>query len=169
MQWSEVIHDPSLRNLPYKIELNEFGKIVMSPSSNHQAIQQARLVRLLANNFLDGEIALKCSVATRLGVKVADVVWMSTDFLQEHGEQTPYSQAPELCIEIIPPSFLGIEMQEKIALFLEQGAQEVWMVAEDNSISMYGGEGRRTASSFANVEGTPAISTPQKAKASGTW
>ena len=28
MQWSEVMADKSLQNLPYKIELNEYGKIV---------------------------------------------------------------------------------------------------------------------------------------------
>jgi Uma2 family endonuclease len=162
MQWSEVIQDPTLRNLPYKIELNEFGKIEMSPASNHHAIQQARLVRLLASLFVDGEIASECSVATRLGVKVADVVWMSSDFLQEHEEQTPYQRAPELCIEILSPSNSDVEMQEKIALYLEHGAQEVWIVAEDNSIAMYGEKGHRSTSCFTSVEGAPSISKPEK-------
>jgi hypothetical protein len=34
MEWIEVLADPVLRDLPYKIELNEYGKIVMSPASN---------------------------------------------------------------------------------------------------------------------------------------
>mgnify|MGYP000981793041 FL=1 len=42
MQWSDVINDPSLRNLPYKIELDEHGRIIMSPASNRHAIQQGR-------------------------------------------------------------------------------------------------------------------------------
>lgn len=33
MRWSEVLQDKSLRELPYKIELNEYGKIVMTPAS----------------------------------------------------------------------------------------------------------------------------------------
>ena len=34
MQWQEVIAHPSLQDLPFKIELNEYGKIEMSPASN---------------------------------------------------------------------------------------------------------------------------------------
>ena len=34
MQWSEVLQDKSLRNLPYKIELTERGTIEMTPASN---------------------------------------------------------------------------------------------------------------------------------------
>lgn len=161
MQWSEVIQDPTLRNLPYKIELNRFGKIEMSPASNRHAIQRARLVRLLSTLFLDGEIASECSVATRLGVKVADVVWMSSGFLQENAEQTPYQQAPELCVEILSPSNSDVEMREKIDLYLESGASEVWIVPEDGSVSMYGDEGQRSTSCFASVKGTPSISTSQ--------
>ena len=31
MQWHEVCEHPSLQNLPFKIELNERGQILMSP------------------------------------------------------------------------------------------------------------------------------------------
>jgi hypothetical protein len=34
MQWSEVLEMPYLQNLPFKIELNRFGQILMSPASN---------------------------------------------------------------------------------------------------------------------------------------
>ncbi len=104
MRWSDVLNDPSLRNLPYKIELDEYGRILMSPASNRHGIQQAKLVRLLAQMLHDGEIATECSIGTHLGVRVADVVWMSSAFLAKYGEQTPYPQAPELCIEILSPS-----------------------------------------------------------------
>jgi hypothetical protein len=57
MQWSDVINDPSLRDLPYKIELDAQGRIVTSPASNRHGAQQARLVRLLARLLSDGEIA----------------------------------------------------------------------------------------------------------------
>lgn len=33
MRWSEVIDNPVLQNLPFKIELNRFGNILMSPAS----------------------------------------------------------------------------------------------------------------------------------------
>jgi len=31
MQWQEVCEHPSLQNLPFKIELNERGQVLMSP------------------------------------------------------------------------------------------------------------------------------------------
>jgi hypothetical protein len=31
LRWAEVVRDPSLQDLPYKIELNARGKIEMSP------------------------------------------------------------------------------------------------------------------------------------------
>ena len=33
-RWEEVLNDPSLRDLPYKIELNAWGKVEMAPRSN---------------------------------------------------------------------------------------------------------------------------------------
>ena len=38
MQWQEVVNDPSLQDLPYNIEMNEYGKIIMSPASNKHSI-----------------------------------------------------------------------------------------------------------------------------------
>ena len=81
MQWSDVINDPSLRDLPYKIELDAQGRIVMSPASNRHGIQQGKLVRLLAGMLGDGEIATECSTwypgggqSGRCGVDVARVL-----------------------------------------------------------------------------------------------
>lgn len=146
MRWSDVISDPSLRNLPYKIELDAQGRILMSPASNRHAIQQARLVRLLAQLLSDGEIATECSIGTYQGVKVADVVWMSPAFVKKHGDTTPYPQAPELCVEILSPSNSEAEIEDKIRLYLGYGASEVWTVGDDGHILVFGAEGRREAS-----------------------
>ena len=35
MEWAEVINDPFLKDLPFKIELNKWGKVLMSPASNN--------------------------------------------------------------------------------------------------------------------------------------
>ena len=157
MQWSDVINDPSLRDLPYKIELDAQGRIVMSPASNRHGIQQAKLVRLLARMLTDGEIATECSISTHAGVKVADVVWMSPEFLRQHGDSTPYPQAPELCVEILSPSNAVGEIEEKIRLYLGYGAQEVWTVDEQGRISLFGAEGDRQVSALPGVTGPCAI------------
>ncbi len=36
MQWAEVLAKPWLQNIPFKIELNHWGRIEMSPVSNQQ-------------------------------------------------------------------------------------------------------------------------------------
>ena len=33
MNWQEVCANPALQNLPYKMELNQQGQIIMSPAS----------------------------------------------------------------------------------------------------------------------------------------
>ena len=35
MEWTDVLENPLLKNLPFKIELNKFGNLIMSPSSNN--------------------------------------------------------------------------------------------------------------------------------------
>jgi len=157
MQWSDVINDPSLRDLPYKIELDAQGRIVMSPASNRHGIQQAKLVRLLARMLADGEIATECSIGTHAGVKVADVVWMSPEFLRQHGDTTPYPQAPELCVEILSPSNSPAEIEGKIRLYLGYGAHEVWTVDEGGRVSMFGPEGQRRVSALPGITGQLAI------------
>ncbi|WP_020560836.1 hypothetical protein [Thiofilum flexile] len=37
MEWSEVIDNPLLKNLPFKIELNRFGKLLIYPIKNGQS------------------------------------------------------------------------------------------------------------------------------------
>ena len=151
MQWADVLADPSLKDLPYKIELDELGRIVMSPASNRHGILQARLVRLLARLFNEGEILVECSVATHAGVKVADVAWMSGAFAACHADVSPYPASPELCIEVLSPSNSPKEMTEKIHLYLGYGAREVWTVTEAGEVRLYGPEGERQASCFENV------------------
>jgi Uma2 family endonuclease len=157
MQWSDVINDPSLRDLPYKIELDAQGRIVTSPASNRHGAQQARLVRLLARLLSDGEIATECSIGTHAGVKVADVVWMSPEFQRQHGDTTPYPQAPELCIEILSPSNAPAEIEDKVRLYLGYGAREVWTVDEQGRISLFGPEGQRQVSALPGIQGPLAI------------
>lgn len=82
------------------------------------------------------------------GCRVADVVWVSPDFVHRHGDATPFPDAPELCVEIVSPSNRAAEMAETVALYLNASAREVWLVGEDGAIALHGPEGRRTASVF---------------------
>ena len=115
--------------------------------------KQGKLVRLLAGMLGDGEIATECSIGTHAGVKVADVVWMSPEFLRQHGDTTPYPQAPELCVEILTPSNSPAEIEDTIRLYLGYGALQVWTVDEQGCISLFGPEGQRQASALPGIVG----------------
>ena len=104
MEWSEVIDNPLLQNLPFKIELNKFGKLLMSPASNSHGRFQGRIAGALWQRQPEGEVITECSIQTSEGVKVADVAWASAAFIAEFGYATPYLKAPELCVEIVSPS-----------------------------------------------------------------
>ncbi|MBC6418357.1 MAG: Uma2 family endonuclease [Prochloron sp. SP5CPC1] len=139
MKWQEVIEHPSLQDLPFKIELNEHGKIEMSPASNRHGRLQGIIYSLLGQ--YPGELYLECSINTSKGVKVADVAWCSPDFFNQYGEITPLPASPEIWIEILSPSNSQGEMKEKISLYLAQGAQEVWLCDNEGNIEFHTSEG----------------------------
>src|SRR3954449_4152731 len=77
MHWAEVIEDPSLRDLPFKIETNRFGQIVMSPATRGTSRYRGIIVGLLFSMKVSGELHSGCPVETAEGVKVPDATWVS--------------------------------------------------------------------------------------------
>ena len=148
LRWAQVINDPTLRDLPYKIELNAWGKIEMSPASNRHGRLRVLLGAELLRQLPEGIVINEASILTDIGVRVPDVVWGSADFFKTYGETTPYPKAPEICIEIVSPSNSDAEMHEKTRAYLAAGAREVWRVTEEGSIRYFDQSGQRFASSF---------------------
>ena len=147
-RWDEVLRDPSLRDLPYKIELNAWGKVEMGPASNRHGRLQALIGAELLRQLPGGAAISECSILTRIGIRVPDVAWASSDFLTAFGEITPFMRAPELCIEIVSPSNVQAELDEKIGAYLSAGAKEVWLVAEAGTVRYFDASGEKTRSSF---------------------
>ncbi|MBF8305749.1 MAG: hypothetical protein HW398_937 [Acidobacteria bacterium] len=148
MRWDEVCRDPALQDLPYKIELNAWGKIEMSPASNRHGRLQAVLAAEFSRQLPNGVVLTECSILTRIGIRVPDVVWGSADFMAAYGEITPYGRAPEICVEIISPSNVDAEIQEKTRAYLDAGAKEVWLISEEGTIRYIGPRGEIPASVF---------------------
>jgi len=141
VEWAEVVKNPLLKNLPFKIELNKWGKILMSPASNQHGYVQAEVVYQFRSKLPKGKVITECSVNTPEGVKVADVAWASDAFINEYGFETPYEIAPEICVEVVSSSNTKKEMAEKIELYLKQGAKEVWICDQKAKITFYSSEG----------------------------
>jgi Uma2 family endonuclease len=142
MEWANVINNPLLRDLPFKIELNKWGKILMSPASNNHGRLQYEVGRRIDRHKGSGKVIMECSIQTNDGVKVADVAWASDAFIAEFGYSTPYMKAPEICVEITSSSNTKDEIEEKVQLYLAKGANEVWVVNEDRDTTYYTHEGK---------------------------
>jgi Uma2 family endonuclease len=146
MDWTSVITDSTLSDLPFKIELNEWGKIEMSPAGNLHRMLQTEIAFILKTQLPSGKAFVECSIQTSKNVKVADVVWCSTDFLETHGKSTPYYAAPEIVVEVASPSNTLAELIEKRLLYFERGAKEVWICEETGTMLFYQADGKRVNS-----------------------
>jgi Uma2 family endonuclease len=137
MNWQEVCEHPSLQDLPFKIELDEYGRIIMSPVKIYHSILQGEIEFLLRTLLKGGKALPECAIKTSKGTKVAGVAWASLSILDIIKGQTDASIAPEICVEIISTSNTKREMLEKRQLYFEAGAKEVWMCNENGMMSFY--------------------------------
>ena len=141
--------DSRYANLPGKVELDPWGRMVMSPpASYHHGVIQAKLVRALEP--LGGQGSVEAPIVTPAGILVADVTWASAQFIGRHAQESPLIHAPEICIEVLSPSNSVKEIREKIDAYLAAGAEEVWVVSpRSERIEIYGrrGELQRSRSS----------------------
>ncbi|MFP4032315.1 MAG: Uma2 family endonuclease [Desulfococcaceae bacterium] len=134
MDWQEVCEHPSLKDLPFKIELNEWGQVVMSPAKVYHSAYQAEITRRLPQN---GRVLTECAIQTPKGVRVADVAWASPGRFAIIKGETSCSTAPEICVEILSETNTGGEMTEKRDLYFAAGAEEVWTCDPEGRVRFY--------------------------------
>ena len=113
MNWLEVCEHPDLQNLPFKIELDETGKIIMSPTKVYHSIYQGEIAYQLRVLSPTGKTLVECAIATRKGTKVAGVAWASPERLATIWSEIECSIAPELCVEVLSSTNTRQEMQAK--------------------------------------------------------
>ena len=146
MTWAEICEEPALRDLPYKIESDRWGRIVMSPApdfwhGNYQTEIAMSLKRLMPG----GHVVSECPIETSDGVKGADVVWLSPARHPGRERYTVMKVAPEICVEIFSPSNSSAEMEERRRLFFECRAEEVWQ-CDDGRMQFFASQGPIAAS-----------------------
>jgi Uma2 family endonuclease len=137
MRWEEVCEHQQLQDLPFKIELNKWGQIVMSPVKIKHSFYQGRIQRLLESLLNTGEVMPECAIDTSDGVKVADVVWCSAARFDLIQEQISASIAPEICIEVKSTGNTLDEMEFKKKLYFAAQALEVWICNEQGEIAFF--------------------------------
>jgi Uma2 family endonuclease len=147
-RYRALCDDPRFANLPGKIELDAWGRMIMSPASNIHGIFQVRLAEFLKRD-LGGVAMVEASISTDPDVRVADVAWASTEFMRAHGHETPFTKAPEICIEVASPSNSRRELSEKIAAYLAAGAVEAWIAfTQSKRVEFFGHSGQLQGTSF---------------------
>jgi Uma2 family endonuclease len=147
-RWQALCDDPSFEDLAAKIELTEWGEILMSPVSKTHGLSAAHIAEVL-RMALGGRVMVEVGVATAIGVRAPHVAWCSEQYLSSHPEEAPLSGASELCIEIASVSNALPKLREKAAACLSAGAIESWVVfSRSRQIEIYGSEGRRDTTSF---------------------
>lgn len=142
MKWEEVCQHEQLQNLPFKIELNKWGQIVMSPVKVKHSFYQGRIQRLLEALLKTGEVMPECAINTSDGVKVADVVWCSEERFNLIENEVSASIAPEICIEVKSTGNSSEEIFFKKNLYLEAQAIEVWLCDEQGNMTFYNQQGK---------------------------
>ena len=126
-RWDEIIADQSIADLPYRVETNCYGQLLMSPpASGGHSSRQGDIAYTLRRK-LGGSSLPECPISTLDGVKVADVGWYSDSRFEQVANQNVFEIAPEICIEVLSPSNSELEMRTKRHLYFEAGAEEVWL------------------------------------------
>ncbi|MBC7779905.1 MAG: Uma2 family endonuclease [Proteobacteria bacterium] len=120
----------------------------MSPANNRHGMRQADLAHVLSLKLPAGKAIVECSILTVIGVRVPDVCWASDAFLAAHGDDTPFMNAPEICIEVLSPWNSRREIDEKTQAYLAAGAFEVWVVGQDGHRRVFTADGEQVSSRF---------------------
>jgi len=148
MNWQQACEHPDLKDLPFRVELNERGQIVMSPVKVVHSVCQGDIEYLLRMLMKTGKAMPECAISTRKGTKVADVAWASQKRLERIRYETECSVAPEICVEVLSDSNTEEEMEEKKQLYFENGAHEVWICTQDGGMSFHDAKGEMEVSAL---------------------
>jgi Uma2 family endonuclease len=141
--WNEIVRDPALRDLPYKVETNAQSQLVLTPHKAYHSRQQKALQTLLDRLLPEGEAFPGYPIATGEGVRQADVIWASEERRQEMEETgDPPTRAPEICVEVMSEANTDEGMAEKRRLYRDAGAEEVWVVDAEGHVRFFGEEER---------------------------
>jgi Uma2 family endonuclease len=147
-RWRALAADATFEDVAGKIELTEWGEILMSPVGKTHGIAAMRIAEAL-RKALGGHAMAEVGIATAIGVRAPDVAWCSDDFLAAHPEEMPLLGAPELCVEVVSANNALPKLREKAMAYVHAGAREAWLVYPGaREVEIYGRDGRLAGTTF---------------------
>jgi len=137
-RWEELLNDPELARFEGRIETDRHGHIIMSPpaAASHGGMQ-AEIAYLLRTLIPGGRVLTECPISTADGVKAADIAWASQQRVRELGSRGCFPKAPDICVEVLSPGNTDAEISEKMALYFDAGATEVWICGMAGNMQFY--------------------------------
>jgi Uma2 family endonuclease len=143
-RWAELLADRELARIEGRIETDRHGRFIMSPppAPSHGSFQ-SEIAHLLRSLTGAGRVLTECPISTADGVKAADVAWASPECMKALGEKVCFIVAPDICVEVISPSNTKAEIQEKMALYFDAGAKEVWLCAQSGAMTLFNPDAAR--------------------------
>jgi len=125
-------------DLPFPWETNARGQIIMTPVNYVHSSHVGRLFRLLGRIAPEWESGSELGIVTTDGIKAPDVTLAGPEYHAKYRRHEGYvPEAPEICVEVMSPSNSWAEMRDKMGLYFEVGAQEVWIVDTDGKIAFF--------------------------------
>ncbi|SMF95230.1 Putative restriction endonuclease [Methylomagnum ishizawai] len=138
MDWDHVWTDALLSDLPFKVELDQWGQIVMNPMKVRHVLMRNIISDQLKQVIAGYGKTLQClPVMTPENVKMPDVVWFSPERYEQmmHSEISPIM--PEVCVEVLAPGENVERLLHKKDLYLRGGAVEFWLCDDTGKLSFY--------------------------------
>ncbi len=142
MTWAELCDNPKFQDLPFKIELNGAGQIIMSPTKNTHGYYAAKIAGLVKKLMGKGETFVELAIETEDSTKVADAAWASDKTFKIIKNEVSCSIAPEICVEVRSPGNSHAEIAFKRDLYLKAGAREYWVCDQTGRMEFFNSAGK---------------------------
>jgi len=141
-RWNDFLADAELLRRPERIEIDGFGRFLLSPPPDALHRKQGFRITALLEALLPGDGAYpEQSILTPKGIRIADAIWLDPSRLHElsRAPNQPLSPAPNICVKILSTE---AEIDEQRALYFAAGAREVWICDRDSHIRFFAPEGQ---------------------------
>jgi Uma2 family endonuclease len=139
--WERLLADPALAKIDGRFETDRHGHTIMSPPPGSFHSSRQSRIAILLDRLLGGRSLTECPLSTSDGVKGLDVAWYSDQRYARAFDPRCFLEAGEICVEVLSPSNTKAEMEEKMALYFDAGASEVWICDENGEMHFVGPEG----------------------------
>ena len=148
-RWNELLEDRGLAKIEGRVETDRYGHVIMSPppAARHGSYQ-SEISFLLHSLMKDGRVLTECPISTADGVRAADVAWASPECIEALGNRICFPRSPEICVEVLSPGNTDAEIHEKMALYFDAGAREVWLCETSGAMKFFTGTESASTSKF---------------------